>query len=404
MNQSHWLSILGIGEDGIEGLSDRARALLRNARLVVGGARHLDLAASVIDCETMVWPCPIEAAIPTILARRGEAVVVLASGDPFFFGVGPLIARAVARDEFICLPGISSASLAASRLGWALDRTDVISCCGRPVETLIPALYPGARLLVLSTDAATPHAIGGLLRNHGFGASRLHVLEALGGPREKIRDFAASEPLPHDVAPLNLVAIETTADADAPLHPRAPGLPEAVFAHDGQITRREIRAATIAALSPRPGNLLWDIGCGSGSVGIEWMLNHPANRAIGLERDPTRAERARGNARALGVPGFDIRDGSTAEGLSGWPIPDAVFIGGGAQRDGMIETCLGALRPGGRIVVNAVTIETEATLFAAHATHGGTLTRLTVDRLDKVGRFHGFRPAMTVTQWRTIAS
>ncbi|MDD2876614.1 MAG: precorrin-6y C5,15-methyltransferase (decarboxylating) subunit CbiE [Acidiphilium sp.] len=403
MTQSHWLSILGIGEDGVEGLSAIARGLIAGASLVVGGARHLRLAAPLIAGETMAWPNPIDDAFPTILAHRGESVVVLASGDPFFHGIGSSLARLVGRDEFICLPVPSCVSLAVARLGWALQDTPVISCCGPPVARLIPHLHEDARLLVLSADATTPPAVAALLRGRGFGHSRLHLLEALGGPDERYRQLTVADVLPDDIAALNLIAIEARAEPGAVIIPCIPGLPDSMFAHDGQITKHEIRAATLAALAPTPRALLWDIGCGSGSVSIEWLLAHPANRAIALDRDETRAVRARGNALLLGVPSLDVRIGTAPGAIDdAWPRPDAVFIGGGAQIPDVIDAGWNALRPGGRIVVNAVTIETEAALFAAHKAYGGTLTRLAIDRLDSLGHLHGFRPAMTVTQWRGV--
>lgn len=412
MKDKHWLSILGIGEDGIAGMSGTARALLEAATLVVGGTRHLGLAGGLIAGETLAWPHPIDAGFPAILARRGQKVAVLASGDPMFHGVGSHLARLVEPGEFRCLPVASCVALAAAHLGWAVQDTGVVSCCGLPVARLIPHLHHGARLFVLSADAATPAEIAVLLVARGFGGSIVHVLEALGGPRARHRRFGAGERLPDDILALNLVAIEAVAGADARVLPRAAGLADAGFGHDGQITKSEVRAATLAALAPRPGDLLWDIGCGSGSVAIEWLLSHPANRAVALDRDPVRVERARANALSFGVPAMDVRMGEVSAGLAGLDLaglglagldpPDAVFIGGGAKVPGVIEACWAALRPGGRLVVNAVTIETEAALFASHREFGGNLTRISVERLDRIGRFHGFRPAMTVTQWLVV--
>ncbi|HET9147522.1 MAG TPA: precorrin-6y C5,15-methyltransferase (decarboxylating) subunit CbiE [Acetobacteraceae bacterium] len=402
MTKEHWLSILGIGEDGVEGLSAAARGLLADAGLVVGGARHLGLAATLIRGETMAWPSPIHDAFPAILARRGERVAVVASGDPFWHGIGSRLAPLLAPEEYRCLPAASCASLAAAKLGWALHETPVISCCGLPVARLVPHLHPGARLFVLSAGAETPGDVATLLRARGFGPSRLHVLEALGGPRERHRQFDALVDPPDAIAALNMLAIELRAAAGARIVPRAPGLPDEDYAHDGQITKREIRSQTIAALAPSPGEILWDIGCGSGSIAIEWMLSHPVNRAIGIEREAARAERARGNALALGVPALDVRLGEAPEALAGLAAPDAVFIGGGARRPGLIRACWDALPPGGRIVANAVTIETEAILLAVRATHGGTVSRLAVERLDAIGALHAFRPAMSVTQWRAV--
>jgi precorrin-6Y C5,15-methyltransferase (decarboxylating) len=397
-----WLTILGIGEDGVEGLSGSARELLSGAELVMGGARHLKLADALIQGERLAWPSPIALAIPTILARRGRPVVVLASGDPFCDGVGVLLSGAVPTSETLCLPAPSAFSLARARLGWAARRTASLSFCGRPMEPLAPLLQPGRRILALSADASTPLAVARFLVQRGFGPSRLHVLEALGGPRERIRTATADDFGVEGCDPLNLVAIEVEAGPGARIIPMTTGLDDALFEHDGQITKREIRAVTLSALAPLAGERLWDVGCGSGSVSIEWMLRHPDNAAIAIESHAERAARAARNARNLGVPGLTLVEGRAPEALAGLPTPDAVFLGGGAHRDGVIETAWNALRPGGRIVANAVALETEAALIAAQSQRGGTLTRLSVERLDTLGALHGFRPAMTVTQWSAV--
>jgi precorrin-6Y C5,15-methyltransferase (decarboxylating) len=277
-----------------------------------------------------------------------------------------------------------------------------ISFCGRPIEALAPLLQPGGRVLALSADAATPAAVAAFLSARGFGGSALHVLEALGGPNERVRSGEAASIGLDDVRPLNMLAIEVAAGAGANVIALAPGLSDAAFEHDGQITKHEVRAITLAALAPRRGELLWDIGCGAGSIGIEWMLRHPANRAIGIEQDPERAARAARNAASLGVPGLRLVCGLAPGVLAGLSRPDAVFIGGGAHADGMLDAAWQALGPGGRLVVNAITIESEAALLAARARVGGTLTRLSVERLDQVGRLHLYRPAMTVTQFVAV--
>ncbi len=389
-----WLAILGINEDGA--LSPEAAALLGAAALVMGGARHLDLAAPLIRGERAAWPSPIAGTVPAILARRGTPVAVLASGDPLWFGVGSLLLRHVPAHETRVIPSPSCFALAAARLGWALQDTACLSCCGRPVEALRPHLHRGARLLVLSADADTPGAVASLLQARGFAASALHVMEALGGPRERVR-AAGTDALPDGIGSLNLLAIEV---AGAPGLPLAPGLDDGLFEHDGQITKREVRALTLAALAPRPGELLWDVGCGSGSVGVEWMLRHPSCRALGIEARPERAARARRNAATLGVPGLRVVDGEAPAALAGLPLPDAVFLGGGAHRPGVIDAAWAALRPGGRLVANAVALATEAALAAAQARLGGTLLRIGLERLDQVGGMAAYRPAMTVTQWR----
>jgi precorrin-6Y C5,15-methyltransferase (decarboxylating) len=398
-NDGRWLAILGIGADGVDGLSPRARALISDAALVVGGARHLDLAASLIRARRLRWPSPPAAAFPEILEHRGTNVVVLASGDPFWFGIGSLLARHVPMSEIFSVPAPSSAALACARLGWPLQDVDVVSACGRPIAPLIPLLRCGARILVLSADASTPASVAELLHAQKCGSTVMHVLEELGGPRERHRRTTASEFDLSGIQPLNLVALDVVVDSPQRTISIATGLPDETFAHDGQITKREIRAVSLSALAPRRGELLWDIGAGSGSIGIEWMLRHPSNRAIAIEADPTRAARVTANAENLGMPALRVIVGRAPEACFGLPSPDAVFIGGGAQETGVIEAAWRALRPDGRLVANAVTIETEAALIAASAEHGGTLTRLSVERMDRIGRMRAFRPAMTVTQW-----
>ena len=399
MNHDRWLTILGIGEDGVDSLSPAARTALSEATLVAGGARHLALAAALIRGGTLAWPSPLTDALPGLIARRPQPTVVLASGDPFWFGIGSAIARLLPASEYACLPTPSSFSLACASLGWSLQEVTTLSLCGRPVASLLPALQPGARLLVLCADAGTPAMVASLLRARGFGGSKLHVMQALGGPRARIARLRADQELPAEIDPLNLLGIELAAGEGARILSLASGLDDALFEHDGQFTRREIRALTLSALAPRRGGLLWDIGCGSGSVSIEWMLRHPANRAIAIEQDAVRLARAVRNAASLGVPGLEPRAGTAPAVLPGLPAPDAVFIGGGATVPGVIEAAHAALRPGGRLVANAVTIETEAVLLAAQGTHGGDLTRIGLDRLDRIGGMHALRPAMRITQW-----
>ncbi|MHB1872725.1 MAG: precorrin-6y C5,15-methyltransferase (decarboxylating) subunit CbiE, partial [Steroidobacteraceae bacterium] len=348
--QAPWLAILGIGEDGVEGLSEAARALIRGAELVVGGARHLALTKPLIRGEAMAWSSPLAGAIPRILARRGRPTVVLASGDPFCFGVGVTLARHVGEAERLCLPAPSAFALACARLGWAAQDTSQVSVCGRPLEPLAPLLQPGRRLLVLSADETSPRALAGYLANRGFGPSRLHVLEALGGPNERRRDVVAEAFDLDDVHPLNLVGVEVTPGIEAQIIPLACGLPDGAFEHDGQITKREIRAITLSALAPRAGEILWDIGGGTGSISIEWLLRHPDNRAVMVEPEPERAARAARNACRIGVLGLRIVEARAPAGLAGLPAPDAVFLGGGARDPVVIESCWSALRSGGRLV------------------------------------------------------
>jgi precorrin-6Y C5,15-methyltransferase (decarboxylating) len=325
---------------------------------------------------------------------------VLASGDPFHYGVGKQIAEFVPAEEFICLPQPSAFSLAAARMGWPLQDVALITLHGRPLQGIIRQLRPGARILALSWDITTPTRLAELLSAHRMGQSRVTVLEAMGGPRERIRHTAASGFNIEDVHPLNTIAIEVIAEPDAPIIPLVPGLDDDFFEHDGQLTKREIRAVTLSSLAPLSGQLLWDIGLGAGSVAIEWLLQHASLRAVGIEADSDRAARAARNAAALGVPELQIVQGQAPQALAGLARPDAVFIGGGMMDDGVFDAAWSALKPGGRLVANAVSLETEARLADYFGTFGGDLIRLQIARADKIGAVSGWRPAMPVTQWR----
>jgi len=392
-----WLSIIGIGEDGLAGLGEGARAALAGAATVFGGARHLRLAAGGITGEARPWPSPFSLA--PVLALRGERVAVLASGDPMWHGAGASLLREVPAWEARVFPQASTASLAAARLGWPLAEVTGLSLHGRDLALLRPHLHPGARLLLLTSGAEAPAAIAALLIGWGFGDSRLTLLEALGGPEERLRETTAAGfalTAPH---PVNMLAVEVVAAPDAAWLPRAPGLPDALFEHDGQLTRREARALALSALRPFPGGLLWDVGAGAGSIGIEWMLAHPACRAIGIEARAERASRAAANAAALGVPGLRLVTGEAPFAFADLPPPDAIFLGGGANDPGVFGAALDALKPGGSFVAHAVTLETEALLLARHAALGGELLRLQLARAEAVGSMTGWRPAMPLTHW-----
>lgn len=396
-----WLSLVGIGEDGRNGLSRAAVTALDEAELVIGGARHLALVA-LVRAETLAWPSPIHDAFPALLARRGRKTCVLASGDPFHYGVGVQLAEIVPPAEMAVFPQASAFALACARLGWAQADCALVSLHGRALERIVPHLQPGARVLALSWDGTTPAKLAALLDERGFGRSRITVLEALGGPRERIRGTSATGFALDGIDPLNLIALELVADAAARVLPLACGLDDDWFAHDGQITKADIRAITLSGLSPRAGEMLWDIGAGSGSISLEWCLRHPRNRAIAFEEKPQRAARLAANRMALGALPVEIVDGAAPASLTGQPLPDAVFIGGGIGDAGLFEAAWAALRPGGRLVANVVTLEGESRLAALFQTHGGSLRRIGVSHLDRVGSLHGWRPAMPVTQWRVV--
>ncbi|MBC7831013.1 MAG: precorrin-6y C5,15-methyltransferase (decarboxylating) subunit CbiE [Hyphomicrobium sp.] len=396
-----WLSIIGIGEDGIEGLSPIARRLIGDAVVVVGGARHLALAGSIVNGERIAWPSPIEAAFPRIVALRGSPVVILASGDPFHFGIGKLLAAIVAPQEFVCMPQPSAFSLAAAQLGWALQDVRTVSLHGRALASVIRHLQPGARVLALSWDGSTPGKLAQLLCSRGLGDTRMTVLENMGGPGERVQHTTAKAGVAGDIGALNTIALEVIAGADSRISTLAPGRNDASFENDGQLTKREVRAITIAALEPHHAELLWDIGLGSGSIAIEWLLCDPSLQAIGIEENAARAAIAARNAASLGTPELRIVHGRAPEALQGLPTPDAVFIGGGLG-DGVLDHAWRALKPGGRIVANAVTLEAESTLLTAFQQLGGDLTRIEVARADGIGGLHGWRPAFPVTQWRAV--
>lgn len=394
------MSVVGIGEDGVAGLGERAKALIGSADIVFGGRRHLALAASVITGEARAWPSPLDEGLAAVSALGGRSVCVLASGDPFCFGVGASLARRIAADEMEVVPGPSAFSLAAARLGWAMQDIAALSLHGRALDLIRPHLQPGGRIVALTSDEAAPASIAALLVETGFGRSRMIVLERLGGPRERIRRMTADG---FDLAgtdPLNVVAIAVEAGPRARVLPLASGREDGLFEHDGQITKRDVRALTLSALAPRRGELLWDIGAGAGSVAVEWLLAHPSMRAIAVEGDGGRAARIVRNAAAFGVPGLRVVTGMAPHALTGLERPDAVFVGGGGRQPGVLDHAADALPPGGRLVVNAVTLELEALLLARHATHGGELLRIALARAEPVGRVVGWRPAMPVTQWR----
>ena len=327
---------------------------------------------------------------------------MLASGDPFHYGIGSLLARHVPAGEMQCFPAPSAFSLAAARLCWAQQDCALVSLHGRAMERIVPHLQPGARIIALSWDGSTPAKLAALLCARGMARSEIHVLENMGGQRERVRSALAADFALDGIAPLNAVALEVVAGLSARIIPLTPGLPDDWFEHDGQITRREVRAMTLAALAPVKGALLWDIGAGSGSVAIEWMLRDASCRAVAVERRPLRAARARRNALALGVPDLRIVEGAAPDVLAGLPAPDAVFIGGGATAAGVLDAGWNVLKPGGRLVVNAVTLETQAELTRRFGLLGGDMTTINVARADAVGGFHGWRAAMPVVQWRAV--
>ncbi|MFF7707706.1 precorrin-6y C5,15-methyltransferase (decarboxylating) subunit CbiE [Pseudomonas sp. NPDC007930] len=390
-----WLTVVGIGEDGYSGLGKLARRALLQAARVYGGERQLALLPRCIGAERVLWPSPFSLA--PVLAERGSPVCVLASGDPMLHGVGASLARQLPIAELNILPAPSSCSLAAARLGWALADCGIVSLVGKPVQRLNAELYAGQRLLVLSSDQHTPGQVAALLCERGFGRSEMTVYEHLGGPQERCLATLAEHWPAQPVARLNLIALDLRAAADTPRLGRVPGLPDAAFRHDGQITKRDVRAITLAHLAPQPGELLWDVGAGSGSVGIEWMRSHPACRAVAIEANEGRQGHIEYNRGALGVPGLQLVRGHAPEALAGLPAPDAIFIGGGVTVPGVLQACWAALKPGGRLVANAVTLQSEMALMAWREAHGGELTRLHLAQAQPLGSFDTWRQALPIT-------
>lgn len=398
MSTAPWLTLVGIGADGAAGLGPRARQALAEAELLAGGARHLAMLPED-GRPRLAWGSPLTASLEALLAQRGRKVAVLATGDPLWHGIGRLVLRHVPVSEVAVVPHVSAFQLACSRLGWALEDVSTLSLHGRPLDRLRRHLQPGRRLLLLTSGGEAPAGIGALLVEAGFGASRAVVLEDLEGPGERKVETTASALHGQRFAELNVVALEL--DRSASGLPTIPGLPDDAFEHDGQLTKAPVRAATLAALAPLAGERLWDVGAGSGSVAIEWLRAGPAMQAVAIERDPARAERIGRNARRLGVPELAVVVGEAPAALANLPEPDAVFVGGGVANAGLLAACWAKLRPGGRLVANAVTLPGEAALIAFQGEHGGSLSRIALSRAEPVGGQLAWRPALPVTQLST---
>ncbi len=394
---ARWLTVVGIGEDGVEGLGERQRSAISSATHVFGGLRHLELAGNLIQGQAHAWPTPFS--VEPVLSLRGQSVCVLASGDPMLFGVGATFARFVSPAAMRVLPAPSAFSLAAARQGWALQDVEAVSLHGRPVELILPLLHEGRCILALTSDDHGPRVVARLLTDNGFGASRITVLESIGGQNERIRSISAASFNLNDVNALNVLAIEVESDPQARELPLTAGRANDLFENDGQLTKQEVRAVTLASLAPKRGQILWDVGAGSGSIAIEWMMAHPSMRAIAIEADPVRAERIARNARKCGVPGLRVVQGFAPEALESLSTPDAIFIGGGGSDDGVLEAAINKLVPKGRLVANAVTLEFEQMLLARQASLGGKLLRIAISHASAVGSMQAWRPAMPVTQW-----
>lgn len=389
--------VVGIGADGFPSLPPSSQSLVLEAAVLWGGSRHLSLVPEVPGQVRVPWPSPLSVGLPSLLEEyAGRPVVALASGDPLVSGIATTLLDLGAPVRVV--PAVSSVALARARMGWSSSSHAVVTVVGRSVASVLRECAPGRRILVLSSDASTPAAVGELLTSAGWGSSSMKVLGDLGSSSESSVSGVASS-WPGESPALNVIAVDVSGNG---LASWAPGLPDDAFENDGQLTKRDLRASALARLMPAPGQLLWDVGAGAGSVGIEWMRAHPTCRTIAIESNPVRAARIARNAHALGVPDLRVIEGRAPSALVGLEAPDAIFIGGGATREGVLDTCLGALKPGGRLVVHGVTLETETLLAKAYADHGGELTRISVDTAEPLGTFAGWSPARTVAQWAWV--
>jgi precorrin-6B C5,15-methyltransferase / cobalt-precorrin-6B C5,C15-methyltransferase len=396
---TRWLTIVGMGEDGYDGLSARARLAVANADVVVGSERLLSFLPDH-KAQRHEWPQPFSAVADRIKPLRGQKTVILATGDPLNYGVARKLMTFIPFAEMEIIPHLSAFSLAASRLGWSLPDCDTLTLHGRHAANIEAFIQPDVKLLVLTEDETTITEVARRLVARGFGESMMTVLENLGGPRERQSSFTAGDVPRTEFSPLNTLAVYCVAGPDARVLSRLAGLPDDAFEHDGQLTKREVRAATLAALSPSPDKLLWDIGAGCGSIAIEWMRSGRGCEAIAFEDNPARLKMIAANADRLGTPRLRIVPGEAPATLAGMPAPDAVFIGGGLSIPGVFETAWDRLKPGGAMIINVVTIEGELHLYDLHEKHGGDLVRMEISNLTYIGRLRALKPRMAITQWR----
>ncbi|MEJ7655504.1 MAG: precorrin-6y C5,15-methyltransferase (decarboxylating) subunit CbiE [Thermoleophilaceae bacterium] len=393
------LTVVGLGADGWAGLGESARAAVLGADTIVGSERQLALVPET-GAVRRPWPSPLDPLVEELAAAPDGSTCVLASGDPMLHGIGATLARRLGPNRLAVHPHPSAFALACARLGWPAAEVELVSAVGRPADAIAVVLQPGRRIVAYVAGADGATSVARVLRERGFGSSPLVVLEQLGGPAERLLESTAADWGDRAADPLHAVAIECRPDPATPLLSRSPGLPDEAYETDGQLTKREVRAVTLAALAPAPDRLLWDVGAGSGSVGIEWLRLDSTARAIAVEARPDRAERVAANALRLGVPGLEVRSGEAPEALGDLDPPDAIFVGGGLTTPGLVGACWRALRGGGRIVANAVTLEGEQVLTATRAARGGELIRIAVDHAEPVGRFTGWRAQRPVVQWR----
>jgi len=396
------VTVVGIGADGWAGLTEAARSLIDGAAVVLGGERHLAMLPDVPEQIRESWPSPLVEGLPSLMQKfEGYEVVALASGDPLVSGIATTLVEVLGKDAVTVVPALSSVALARARMRWSAESTEVVTLVGRDPHLVARSLAPGLRLLVLSSDGDTPAEVAALLTAAGYGASPMTVLADLGSDTEARVDGVAASWRDQESPALNVIAVELASSGARPLGFVA-GLPEDAFEHDGQITKRDVRASALARLAPMPGQMLWDVGAGAGSVGIEWLRAHPTCRAIAIEAREDRAARISTNASTLGVPALEVVVGKAPEALDGLEAPHAIFVGGGATEAGLVDACWDALLPGGRLVIHGVTLETESLLAHRYATLGGELTRLHVEHAAPIGTFTGWTPARAIMQWTVV--
>jgi precorrin-6Y C5,15-methyltransferase (decarboxylating) len=395
-----WLTVIGVGVDGLDDLPPALRVLIDNAEVLTGGDRQLEMAPQT-GAPRIPLQSPIETALDKLAEQRGKRVVALASGDPLHYGIAATFLRRFAPGEMRVLPHHSAFTLACARMMWARQDAIDLSVHGRPLAAVHRHIQPGAKLLILAQDGATAADLAKLLVERGFGPSRLAALEHLGGLDEAVIAATAERWAVPRTRDLVTLAVECVPGPKPIFLPVAPGLPDDAFEHDGQITKRETRAVTLSALAPRPGQTLWDVGAGAGSIAIEWLRAHPAMKAVAIERDPARADRIARNALALGAPELQIARGAAPDALAGLPPPDSIFLGGGVGAPGMIEACWAALPSGGRLVANAVTDRSAAALVKHRSLHGGDLICIAVSRIDE-RETSGWRALHPITQLCSI--
>jgi precorrin-6Y C5,15-methyltransferase (decarboxylating) len=398
MSPGAQITVVGIGADGWTGLSETARAAVLSADEVIGSERQLALLPATA-ATGRAWPSPIAPLLDELVALEAGTICVLASGDPMLHGIGATLARRIPNGRLSVISHPSAFALACARMGWPAAEVELVSAVACPADVVARALQPDRRVVAYSTGADGAAGVARVLCDRGYGASGFVVMEQLGAAAEALITSTAGEFGDRPVDPLHALAITCVRDPQTLLLPLVPGLPDAAYEHDGALTKRHIRAATLAALAPTPGGLLWDIGAGSGSIAIEWLRAERTARAIAVEARTDRAERIARNATQLGVPALRVVIGAAPEVLAGLEPPDAVFIGGGATDSGIVQAAWQALGTGGRIAANAVTLEGEQALIAARAVYGGELVRLEVSHTEPIGSFTAWRPALPVVQW-----